>query len=351
MKEWYLTTPKPNIVSGYESDAISEYSQSNFTDVLETLFSDTVLLYNNTLTESKEIQCVIQGNSADTQLKSMERTGLFPIGTVKAGMYIFFENRYWLITGYPSNNKSYEKAVMQLCQYKLRWQNAKGEIVERWINLTSASKYDVGETGNSTIILTSDNLTLLFPDDEESLNIDGKRVFIDKRVPPEKVYKITRSDDVLYDFGEHGGVLSFIADKTELNTTTDRQDLGICDYIEISDDTESPTTPSKPPENPDEMTDLRATISGNKNLKVGFSRTYTATITDIDGNAVEWDNTYSWNVISDFEVGQEVNSYKIKLIIEDEELIDSSFILQVIQNNAVVAELEITVVETFWGGR
>ena len=67
MKEWYLTTPKPNIVSGYESDAISEYSQSNFTDVLETLFSDTVLLYNNTLTESKEIQCVIQGNSADTQ--------------------------------------------------------------------------------------------------------------------------------------------------------------------------------------------------------------------------------------------------------------------------------------------
>lgn len=351
MKEWYLTTPKPNIVSGYESDAISEYSQSNFTDVLETLFSDTVLLYNNTLTESKEIQCVIQGNSADTQLKSMERTGLFPIGTVKAGMYIFFENRYWLITGYPSNNKSYEKAVMQLCQYKLRWQNAKGEIVERWINLTSASKYDVGETGNSTIILTSDNLTLLFPDDEESLNIDGKRVFIDKRVPPEKVYKITRSDDVLYDFGEHGGVLSFIADKTELNTTTDRQDLGICDYIEISDDTESPTTPSKPPENPDEMTDLRATISGNKNLKVGFSRTYTATITDIDGNAVEWDNTYSWNVISDFEVGQEVNSYKIKLIIEDEELIDSSFILQVIQNNAVVTELEITVVETFWGGR
>ena len=246
MKEWYLTTPKPNIVSGYESDAISEYSQSNFTDVLETLFSDTVLLYNNTLTESKEIQCVIQGNSADTQLKSMERTGLFPIGTVKAGMYIFFENRYWLITGYPSNNKSYEKAVMQLCQYKLRWQNAKGEIVERWINLTSASKYDVGETGNSTIILTSDNLTLLFPDDEESLNIDGKRVFIDKRVPPEKVYKITRSDDVLYDFGEHGGVLSFIADKTELNTTTDRQDLGICDYIEISDDTESPTTPCSP---------------------------------------------------------------------------------------------------------
>lgn len=347
MKEWYLTTPKPNIVSGYESDAISEYSQSNFTDVLETLFSDTVLLYNNTLTESKEIQCVIQGNSADTQLKSMERVGLFPIGTVKAGMYIFFENRYWLITGYPSNNKSYEKAVMQLCQYKLRWQNTKGEIIERYIALSSASKYDIGETGNSTIVLTSDNLTLLFPNDEESLNVYGKRVFIDKRTPPEKVYKITRSDDVLYDFGEHGGVLAFIADKTELNTTTDRQDLGICDYIEVSDDTEEPSDPTTPPENPDEMTDLRVVISGNKNLKVDFSRTYTATITDVDGNAVEWDDTYSWNVVGNFEVGQEIEGNTIKLLVEDDDCIDSLILLQVIQNSTVVSEIEITVVEAF----
>lgn len=345
MKEWYLTTPKPNIVSGYESDAISEYSQSNFTDVLETLFSDTVLLYNNTLTESKEIQCVIQGNSADTQLKSMERVGLFPIGTVKAGMYIFFENRYWLITGYPSNNKSYEKAVMQLCQYKLRWQNAKGEIIERYITLSSASKYDIGETGNSTIVLTSDNLTLLFPNDEESLNVYGKRVFIDKRTPPEKVYKITRSDDVLYDFGEHGGVLAFIADKTELNTTTDRQDLGICDYIEVSNDTEEPSDPTTPPENPDEMTDLRVVISGNKNLKVGFSRTYTATITDTDGNAVELDDTYSWNVVSDFEVGQEIDGNKIKLLVEDDSLIGESFILQAIKNNVILGQMTISIVE------
>ena len=353
MKEWYLTTPKPNIVSGYESDAISEYSQSNFTDVLETLFSDTVLLYNNTLTESKEIQCVIQGNSADTQLKSMKRTGLFPIGTVKAGMYIFFENRYWLITGYPSNNKSYEKAVMQLCQYKLRWQNAKGEIVERWINLTSASKYDVGETGNSTIILTSDNLTLLFPDDEESLNIDGKRVFIDKRVPPEKVYKITRSDDVLYDFGEHGGVLSFIADKTELNTTTDRQDLGICDYIEISDDTESPTTPSKPPENPDEMTDLRASITfkGSQELKIGgTTKTLTGSFVDSDGNATT--DIGIWEVITIDELLPYLeytitdNTLKIKVL--DTDLIDSKVrIMFSSADNTISTYLDFDVVSMF----
>lgn len=56
-------------------------------------------------------------------LKSMERIGLFSIGTVKAGMYVFFENRYWLIDGLPGTQGIYEKATMCLCQYNLRWQN------------------------------------------------------------------------------------------------------------------------------------------------------------------------------------------------------------------------------------
>lgn len=342
MKEWYLATNKPNIVSGYENDVISEYSQSNFTDVLEILFSDTVLLYNNTLTESKKIQCVIQGNSADTQLKSMERIGLFPIGTVKAGMYIFFENNYWLITGYPSNNKSYEKAVMQLCQYKLRWQNANGEIIERYMNATSASKYDTGESGNSTIILTSDNLTILLPNDDECLDLDGKRVFIDKRkTNPTKVYKLTRTDGILYDFGEeHGGILSFIADKTELNTNTDNQELRICDYIN------SDITLPSDQENANEMTDLSATISGNKNLKVGYARTYTANFTDSDGNAVE-NVDFSWNVVSDFEVGQVINGNEIELLVEDENLIDEKFKLQVLKNEKVIGEIIITIISVF----
>lgn len=351
IKEWYLITPntRPNITGGFENDAFLDYKDDAFTESLDTDIAKTVILHNYDLSESTEIRCIIQGNSADTQLKSMERIGLFVRGTVKAGMYIFYENRYWLITGYPSYNGIYEKAVMQLCQYKLRWQNAKGEIIERFGNFSSSSKYDMGETGNSTITLTSDNLMILLPNDDESLDLDGKRVFIDKReVNPTKVYKITRTDSVLYDFGEeHGGILSFIADKTELNTTTDRQDLRLCDYIEIDEDTNTPSNPTTPPENPNETTDLRASISGNKNLKVGFSRTYTATITDADGNAVEWNDTYAWNVVSDFEVGQEIDGNTIKLLVEDEDCVDSLILLSVSKDGQTVAELEVTVVEAF----
>ena len=294
MQEWYLIDRPSTTSGGYENEAFNDYRNDAMYDMLETELASTVTLHNYDLSVSTEIRCIIQGNSADTQLKSMERIGLFVRGTVKAGMYIFFENKYWLITGYPSYNGIYEKAVMQLCQYKLRWQNADGEIIERWCNTTSASKYDTGETGGSTIILTSDNLTLLLPNDDESLDLDGKRVFIDKRkINPTKVYKITRTDSVLYDYvEEHGGVLSFIADKTELNTNTDNQELRICDYID-------PTTPSDPDENPDETTvltdDVKATITGiiRGMIREGYEVTKGFKIADIDPRKSELANCFT----------------------------------------------------------
>ncbi len=344
MKEWYLmNNHKPNTVSGYEDDILTDFAQSNFTDVLETAFSDAVLLYNHDLSECKEIRCVIQGNSADTYLKSMERVALFPIGTVKAGMYIFFENRYWLITGYPSSNKSYEKATVKLCQYKVKWQNSDGTIVERWVSTQSSSKYDDGLEDSNTMTLTSDSIMLLLPNDDESLTLDGKRIFIDKKNPPNKVYLVSRADSVLYDYGEdHGGMFCFITEKTELNESTDRPDLGICDYI-------SPTAPEEDDKTTILSGTITGTISGNKSLKVGFSRTYTANLVDEDSNVVEWSDDFSWNIPDSTEVTSTVNGGEIELLVEDEDLVDTSFALQILDNKdgSVITEITITVVGMF----
>ena len=213
MKEWYLTTPHPNITSGYESDAVTEYAQSNFEDVLETSFSDTVILYDSTLSESKEIRCVMEGNTADTQIKSMERNILCPIGTLHSGDYIYFEDGYWIVDGRPGNNKSYEKATLKECQYKLRWQKDDGTIIERWANLSSTTS-DVGEVGNNTIILSSGTISIILPHDADSMTIENKRVFIDTSDIPTKVFKITRNNDAIYVHGKHGATLKLIADKT-----------------------------------------------------------------------------------------------------------------------------------------
>ncbi len=230
--EWYLMNSPPNRYSGFEDDDFAYFGTEGFNELLYSCISDEVTLYNYDLSVSETARCIVRGNIADTTLKSLNRVFIFNIGTVKAGMYVFFDNSYWLIIGYPGNNKIYEKVTAVLCQYQIKWQNSKGNIIKRWVNLTTASKYDIGETNTQKAILTTNNLTILIPNDTESMELERKRVFIDKNTKnPSKVFKITRNDDVLYEYNSHGGVLSFIADKTELNPKTDNTGLGICGYI------------------------------------------------------------------------------------------------------------------------
>ena len=261
---------------------------------------------------------------------------------VKIGDYIHDtkDDTYWLVyNSFNVNDVHYEGKLIQ-CNYPLKWQLSNGKVVERWANIVSASKYDTGETGNSTISLTSNNFTVLIGFCEEGYELEEKRVFIDKKtVNPTKVFKMTRSDDVLFDSGNMGALLSFIADKTEGITDKDRPDLKLCNYIEVdtdNDESDDITTP-------DETTLLSASIIGDEKIKAGFVATYTATITDMDGNAVEWNDTLSWNIVSDFEVASLANTNTIELCVEDEELIGSSFLLQIIQNDEILAEHKIKV--------
>lgn len=253
------------------------------------------------------------------------------------------DDTYWLIyNSFNVNDVHYEGKMIQ-CNYLLKWQLANCEIIERYANIVSASKYDVGETGNSTLVLSSNNYTILIGYCEEGFELEGKRVFIDmKPVDPIKVFKITRSDDVLYNSGNMGSLLSFIADKTEFNPNMDNQELRICDYIDPS----SPLPPQ--PSTPNETTDLRCTISGNTNLRNGYNRTYTMTFTDKDGNAVDWNIVnYRWNIVSDFEVTQNTHENKIDLFVDDEDLVfsESSFLLQIVIKEIVTAEIKINIIE------
>ena len=350
MKEWYLLTSdtRPNSIGGYENDAFVDYKEDAFQEALQTDVATTVTLYNSDLSEAKDIRCIVQGNTADTQLKSMERSILCTIGILKAGMYVYFENRYWLVTGYPGNNSIYEKATIILCQYKLRWQNNSGQIIERWANIVSASKYDTGTSGNQTIILASNNFTILIPDDDMSATLEDKRVFIDRDIKNlHKVFEITRSDDVLYLYGEHGGVLSFIADRDEFNPQKDRPDLGLCDYKDVTQ-SENPDT--------DETGNSYLLIDGDDKLRFGLTNEYTLySVTENNNDSdSENDKVYSdpsiefqWNVISDLDIQQQVSESKIQLSFDNMDYIGSSILLQVLVDDEVQCKKEILLAGLF----
>nr|DAI01848.1 MAG TPA: head closure knob [Bacteriophage sp.] len=338
MQEWYLMTPetRPNITGGFENDAFLDYKEDAFAEALSTDIAKTVILCNSDMTEIGETRVIIMDNLANTQLKSIERSVFAVIGTLKAGMYMKFENQYWLISGYPGNNGVCEKATAILCQYELIWQDDDGKIIRRWANFTSASKYDNGRSGNSTIILTSNNFTIWIPEDDDGTTLDGRRVFIDRVKTgqlPTKVFEITRSDDVLYLFGkDHGGILSFIADKDELNKVTDRQDLWICNY-------KSPITPTLPPSEPDNPT-TSVTITGGDTLRYGRAKTWTVTFSDSENQP-----NFTWNVKSDFKITQNITGNKIQLKCTDDKTIDCTFTLQVLDNESnILSETTITII-------
>lgn len=262
---------------------------------------------------------------------------------IKIGEYLHDtkDNTYWLIyNSFNVNNVHYEGKMIQ-CNYLLRWQLANGEIIERYSNIVSASKYDVGETGNSTIVLSSNNYTVLIGYCEEGFELEGKRVFIDmKPTNPTKVFKITRSDDVIYNADGIGSLLSFIADKTEFKPNDDNQELRLCDYNKNA-------TPLPPiPHPPNETADLRCAIMGNTNLKNGYYRKFTATFTDKNGNTVDWQQVnYQWKINSGFDVKQSVTDNKITVSVNDENLIGGSFFVQIIKDGTVLSEVKINIIE------
>ena len=262
---------------------------------------------------------------------------------IKIGEYLHDtkDDTYWLIyNSFNVNDVHYEGKMIQ-CNYLLRWQLANGKIIERYSNIVSASKYDVGETGNSTLVLSSNNYTILIGYCGEGFELEGKRVFIDmKPTKPTKVFKITRSDDVIYNSDGAGSLLSFIADKTEFNPNKDNQELRICDYIDPS----SPLPPT--PSEPNETTDLRCVISGNASLKNGYKRPYSVKFTDKNGNAINLENiSFKWNIVNN--PGLITNAYenKIDIFLDNEDLIGSSFLLQVIVAGEILAESKITIIE------
>lgn len=340
-KSWYLLdkTTRPNSLGGFEDESFQDYKDDAFDEALETVVASDVELYNSDLSICKKTKAIIEGDTADTQLKSLERSALFRIGETKAGMYVFFDNMYWLITGYPGNNKVFEKVTLSLCQYKLKWQNADGDIIERWGNFKSASKYDVGEYGNKTIILASNNYSFMISIDKEAYQLEEKRVFIDlNKENPTKVYKITRADDPLYEYGVHGGVLNFIADRTEFNPRTDNQELMVCDYFSTT----------LPPSELPEQNKVTSYIVGSKNIKVGIPKKYSVIFKNELGEILDYKNVnFSWGVTSSEIDIKKVKTKKqnntIELLIDDELLIGKNINLSIFLDDVKSNEINICI--------
>ena len=268
------------------------------------------------------------------------------------GDYIEWNGQIWLVTLLDTNDKTYHSGYMYLCTVPLRWQNAEGKIIERFAYSENFTKYSTGVTSNNTITVGDNQYGLTLPIDSET-----KKLHRDMRFPIDfddaeepDVYKLSNRKVNLNNneyFGRGGtmiltmSLVAFNADEDKRIVMDNEQEVWICNYKNID-------TPSLPSDGNDETTVLNATISGNKNLKLGISRTYTADLTDKNGVAVNWnDLLYGWNIVSDFAVEQITNENKIEIYVDDESCVGGLILLQLVSVNdkSVIAEIEITVVD------
>lgn len=288
------------------------------------------------------------GNTFKKKIKSKHSTPF------NLGDYIEWNGQFWLVTLLDTDDKTYHSGYMYLCTVPLRWQNSEGKIIERYAYSEDFTKYSSGTIGNNTITIGDNQYGLTLPIDSETRKLTRDMRFPIDFEDAEKpdTYKLTNRKVNLNnnEYFSRGGTMiltmsydAFNADEDKRVVMDDGKEVWVCNYTEVS--ISSPTPPTS---NPNETADLSADISGNTSLKIGFQRTYTAILKDLSGNIVQWhDSLYGWNIKSEFDVKQIVDKNTIKLSVDDEELIDSSFILQLIKlgTDEVIAEITIIVVE------
>ena len=265
---------------------------------------------------------------------------------IECGDYLEYDGMVWLCLNSYSFHKLYCRATFMSCDWKIYWINANGELKSQYVIDQNSTQYNSGESGNSTMTLGTAQHMLKMQCNDDTILLDSPQKFaIDKNIKKPTCYKVTQNDNTSYNYGK--GLCCITVSETQLNQETDKlitledgTQVWVCDYIE-------PSTPTPPqPSTPDETAVLNATISGTTNLRIVVTRTYTATLSDKDGNTVQWDDTkYGWNVVSDFEVNQNVDKSKIKLFVDDDSFVGESFLLQIIQlkTDTVLKEIEITV--------
>lgn len=260
---------------------------------------------------------------------------------ILAGDYVEWADETWLVYLADVDNELYIDGDLRLCNFKLYWQNDSGEFISRWAWVQNASAYNNGEEGNKTLTLKSNQFMVYLPYDEDTMVLDnGKRIHMANYDGACRPYELTRPDDITYRYGKKG-VMQIIFTQDQIRTEKDRlvqhptedKMVWICDYMEV----ESPVVGSE----------IHSAILGRSDIRVGQKRTHSVVFYDDEENVVPAESVdFEWKIISNFTddiVVEKTAPNKIGITLNKDGYVDQKMCLQVIINDEVNSEMEITV--------
>ena len=213
-----------------------------------------------------------------------------------------------------------------LCNWILKWQNKKGEILEYPCHDINSTQYNSGEMSNKQFTIGSSQHMIILPCDENTVVLSSpQRFFLDKNTENPTSFIVTQNDTTSYSYGKKGLVRVTLYECAN-NNETDRIDLGICDYIEKED---------VKTDNADNIFVSKSVISYDTTTikSGGDSQVFIGQFFDNKGNEFT-DIILKWEIICDFYDVLKVEEINNRIIIgiDNDDYVDEEFKLVLSDN-------------------
>ncbi len=144
------------------------------------------------------------------------------------------ENEYLICTEAFNVDDINYKGKFTLCNWILKWQNKDGKILEYPCYDMNSTQYNSGEQSNKNFTIGSSQHMLTLPSDENTIALNSpQRFYLDKNMNNPTSFIVTQNDTTSHNYGKKG-LVKLTVYESQNNSETDRPDLGICDYIDVS---------------------------------------------------------------------------------------------------------------------
>ena len=144
------------------------------------------------------------------------------------------EDEYLICTESFNIDDVHFEGKFTLCNWMLKWQKKDGKILEYPCYDMNTTQYNSGEQSNRNFTIESYQHMITLPCDENTVELSTpQRFYLDKAIVNPTTFIVTQNDTTSYNYGKKG-LVKVTVYAHPANPETDRPDLGICDYIDIS---------------------------------------------------------------------------------------------------------------------
>ena len=234
------------------------------------------------------------------------------------------EDEYLICTEVAKVGDINYKGKFTLCNWMLKWQKQDGTILEYPCYDMNATQYNSGEQSNRNFVIGSSQHMLTLPCDENTVELSTpQRFYLDKAINNPTTFIVTQNDTTSHNYGKKGLIKVTVYEHPN-NPETDRPDLGICDYIDMSAGSKDAGTTIK------EVCcrASKAAIEYDTNVikSGGDSQVFVGKFYDDKGNEVA-DVSPHWTVVCDFSDKLIVKEFDncLSIGIDDDNYIDEEF--------------------------